>query len=148
MLGVRIEVGPEALDRVAGPVIRRKDGKPLVEGAHVSASDDAGIRMAVAHERPIGCDVQLVDGQTWSHLLGNHDVPLADVCRRLSGDEESFAIARVWSARESMKKLAGDALVPLVIDTTGDHRRVTFRSGESRIDTFVLRDCIVSVARN
>jgi hypothetical protein len=38
--------------------------------------------------------------------------------------------------------------VPLVVDTAGDHRRITFRSGSSRIDTFVLRDCVVSVARN
>ena len=147
-LGVRTEVGPNALDRVAGNVLRRKDGKPLVEGAHVSASHDAGIALAVLHEEPVGCDVQLVGDDDWDDVLGHHDAPLADVCMQLSGDEEPYAAARVWSARESLKKLAGDPLVPLVIDTTGDHRRVTFRSGNSRIDTFVLRDCVVSVARN
>ncbi|HYH07132.1 MAG TPA: SDR family NAD(P)-dependent oxidoreductase, partial [Thermoanaerobaculia bacterium] len=147
-LGVRIEVGPDALDRVAGPVLRRKDGKPLVEGTHVSASHDAGIGLAVRHEEPIGCDVQFVDMDAWNDLLGHHDAPLTGVCMQLSGDEEPFAAARVWSARESLKKLAGDPLVPLVVDTTGDHRRVTFRSGNRRIDTFVLRDCVVSVARN
>ncbi|HYC89850.1 MAG TPA: SDR family NAD(P)-dependent oxidoreductase [Thermoanaerobaculia bacterium] len=147
-LGVRTEVGPHALDRVAGPVLRRKDGKPLVEGGHVSASHDAGIGLAVRHETPVGCDVQYVDGDDWDDVLGHHDAPLADVCMQLSGDEEPFAAARVWSARESLKKLAGDPLVPLVIDATGDHRRVTFRSGNSRIDTFVLRDCVVAVARN
>ncbi|HUR82234.1 MAG TPA: polyketide synthase dehydratase domain-containing protein, partial [Thermoanaerobaculia bacterium] len=148
VLGVRTEVGPHALDRVAGPILRRKDGKPLSLRVHVSASDDAGIRMAVAHEHPVGCDVQSVDGQEWDDVLGRHDDALADVCMQLSGDNDSYAAARVWSARESMKKLAGDALVPLVIDNAGDHRRVTFRSGNSRIDTFVLRDCIVAVARN
>ena len=147
-LGVRIVIGPNALERAGGPVLRRKDGKPLVEGVHVSASHDAGIDFAVAHERPVGCDVQQVDGQPWCHVLGRHDAPLADVCMKLSGDGESHAAARVWSARESLKKLAGDALVPLVVDTTGDHRRVTFRSGTSRIDTFVLRDCVVAVAVN
>jgi enediyne polyketide synthase len=147
-LGVRTEVGANALDRVSGPVLRRKDGKPLVEGAHVSASHDAGINLAVRHGAPIGCDVQQVDGGDWDDVLGHHDAPLTDVCMQLSGDEEPFAAARVWSARESLKKLAGDPLVPLVIDTTGDHRRITFRSGNSRIDTFVLRDCVVSVARN
>ena len=148
-LGFRIEVGPNALDRVAGPVLRRKDGKPLVEGGHVSASHDAGISMAVRHEDPVGCDVQFVDlDDEWDDLLGHHDAPLAGVCMEISGDDEPFAAARVWSARESLKKLAGDPLVPLVIDATGDHRRVTFRSGNSRIDTFVLRDCVVSVARN
>jgi enediyne polyketide synthase len=147
-LGVRIEVGPGALDRVAGPVLRRKDGKPFMEGAHVSASHDAGIGLAVRHESPIGCDVQFVDSDGWDDVLGHHDGPLTDVCMQLSGDDEPFAAARVWSARESLKKLAGDPLVPLVVDTAGDHRRVTFRSGNSRIDTFVLRDCVVSVARN
>ena len=148
-LGVRVEVASDALQRVAfGPVVRRKDGKPLLEGAHVSASHDAGIGLAVRHEQPVGCDVQAVAGQPWRDILGRHDAPLADVCRRLSGDEEPYAAARVWSARESMKKLAGDPLVPLVIDAAGDHRRVTFRSGRSRIDTFVLRDCVVAVARN
>ncbi|HEX6096003.1 MAG TPA: beta-ketoacyl synthase N-terminal-like domain-containing protein [Thermoanaerobaculia bacterium] len=147
-LGVRTEVGANALDRVAGPALRRKDGKPLVEGAHVSASHDAGINLAVRHGAPIGCDVQQVDGDGWDDVLGHHDAPLADVCMQLSGDDEPFAAARVWSARESLKKLAGDPLVPLVVDAAGDHRRVTFRSGNSRIDTFVLRDCVVSVARN
>ncbi len=148
-LGVRIEVAEDALDRVAGPVLRRKDGKPLVEGAHVSASHDGGIGMAVAHETPVGCDVQVVDDDDrWDDLLGHLDLPLADVCTRLSGDDKPYAAARVWSARESMKKLAGDPLVPLIVDTCGDHRRVTFRSGNSRIDTYVLRDCVVAVARN
>lgn len=148
-LGVRIEVAADALARVAGPVIRRKDGKPLVEGTHVSASHDGGIGLAVAHEDPVGCDVQVVDDDgRWHDLLGHHDLPLADVCTRLSGEDKPYAAARVWSARESMKKLAGDPLVPLILDTCGDHRRVTFRSGNSRIDTFVLRDCVVAVARN
>ena len=148
-LGVRIEVAEDALDRVAGPVLRRKDGKPLMEGAHVSASHDGGIGLAVAHETPVGCDVQVVDDDDrWDDLLGHHDLPLADVCTRLSGDDMPYAAARVWSARESMKKLAGDPLVPLIVDTCGDHRRVTFRSGDSRIDTYVLRDCVVAVARN
>ena len=92
--------------------------------------------------------MQFVDDQPWDDILAHHDGPLADVCTRLSGDDKPFAAARVWSARESMKKLAGDPLVPLILDTCGDHGRVTFRSGSSRIDTFVLRDCVVSVARN
>ena len=147
-LGVRIEVAADALNRVAGSVVRRKDGKPMIEGAHVSASHDGGIGLAVRDERPVGCDVQVVDHQPWDDLLGRQDVSLADVCTRLSGDARSFAAARVWTARESMKKLAGDPLVPLILDTCGEHRRVTFRSGGSRIDTYVLRDCVVAVARN
>jgi len=147
-LGVRIEVAVDALDRIAGPVLRRKDGKPVLEGSHVSASHDGEIGLAVVHERPVGCDVQIVDSDEWDDLLGHHDVPLADVCTRLSGDDKQYAAARVWTARESMKKLAGDPLVPLIVDHCGDHRRVTFRSGNSRIDTFVLRDYVVAVAQN
>ena len=151
-LGVRTEVAPDALDRLAVPVLRRKDGKPLPAGehagSHVSASHDGEIGLAVAHEKPVGCDVQIVDTGEWNDVLGYHDAPLADVCTRLSGDDRPYAAARVWSARESMKKLAGDPLVPLTVDTCGDHRRVTFRSGQSRIDTFVLGDYIVAVAQN
>ena len=147
-LGVRIEVAANALERLAGPVLRRKDGKPLLEGSHVSASHDGEIGLAVQHEKPVGCDVQSVGGGDWDGILGHHDVPLADVCTRLSGDGKPFSAARVWSARESLKKLAGDPLVPLTVDHCGDHRRVTFRSGTSRIDTFVLRDYVVAVAQN
>ncbi len=147
-LGVRTEVAVDALERLAGPVLRRKDGKPLVEGAHVSASHDGDIGLAVAHAKPVGCDVQVVDGGQWDDLLGHHDGPLADVCTRMSGDDKSYSAARVWSARESLKKLAGDPMVPLTVDHCGDHRRVTFRSGNSRIDTFVLRDYVVAVAQN
>ena len=150
-LGVRTEVAVDALERLAGPTLRRKDGKPLVGdlSSHVSASHDGGIGLAVMHETPVGCDVQIVDDTSnWDTLLGYHDAPLADVCTRMSGDQMSYSAARVWTARESMKKLAGDALVPLIVDHCGDHRRVTFRSGDSRIDTFVLRDYVVAVARN
>ena len=148
-LGVRAEVAGDALQRLAGPVLHRKDGKPLVEGTHVSASHDGDIGLAVAHEKPVGCDVQVVDyDENWADLLGHHDGPLADVCTKLSGDAKPYSAARIWSARESLKKLAGDPLVPLTVDHCGDHRRVTFRSGESRIDTYVLRDCVVAVARN
>ena len=146
-LGVRTEVAVNALERLAGPVLRRKDGKPLLEGSHVSASHDGELGLAVVHEKPVGCDLQAVDGE-WDNVLGFHDRPLADVCTRLSGDDEPYSAARVWSARESLKKLAGDPLVPLIVDTCGDHRRVTFRSGNSRIDTFVLRDYVVAVAQN
>jgi enediyne polyketide synthase len=151
-LGVRIEVASDALQRIShsltGAVLRRNDGKPVTEGAHVSASHDGGVGLAVLHENPVGCDVQKVNGQPWDDILARHDLPLTDVCIRVSGDEKRFAAARVWSARESLKKLAGDPLVPLVVDAAGDHRRVTFRSGNSRIDTYVLRDCVVAVARS
>ena len=43
--------------------------------------------------------------------------------------------------------LATVVRAPLVVDTCGTHGRVTFRSGAHRIDTFVMRDCVVAVAK-
>jgi len=129
------------------PVLRRHDGKPLAADGHISRSHDAGVTLTVTHATPVGVDVQHVNGQKWDDLLSAHDGGLTDICIRLSGDERRFASARIWSARESMKKLSGDALVPMIVDTCGSHGRVTFRSGPHRIDTFVMRDCVVAVAK-
>ncbi len=130
-------------------VLHRHDGKPLAAHGHISRSHDtdAGVTLAVAHHTPVGVDVQTVGDHPWDDIIGSHDGPLTDVCIRLSGDERPHAAARVWSARESMKKLSGDALVPLVVDDAGTHGRVTFRSGPHRIDTYLMRDCVVAVAR-
>jgi len=141
-LSVRVHVGDPDI-----PMMHRHDGKPLVANGHVSRSHDGEIALTVTHEKPVGVDVQRVGGHPWNDITGAHDGSLAEVCTRLSGDERAHAEARVWSARESMKKLGGDAQVPLVVDAAGKHGRVTFRSGVHRIDTFVMRDCVVAVAK-
>lgn len=145
-LDVRVRVG-----NGESPVLHRHDGKPLAAHGHISRSHDSEVTLTVTHEKPVGVDVQKVlrhaSLQHWDDIIGPHDRGLADVCVRLSGDDRRYAAARVWSARESMKKLAGDALVPLVIDTCGTHGRVTFRSGPHRIDTYLMRDSIVAVAK-
>jgi len=141
-LSVTVRVGDAEV-----PVSHRHDGKPLVARGHISRSHDADVALTVTHETPVGVDVQHVNGEPWDAIIGAHDGGLADVCARISGGDRRFAAARIWSARESMKKLAGDALVPLVVDAAGTHGRVTFRSGAHRIDTFVMRDCVVAVAK-
>ena len=140
-LNIRVRLGdPEV------PIVRRKDGKPFVAQGHVSRSHDGGIELTVTHEKPVGVDVQHVNGEPWDTIIGPHDGGLAETCKRVSGDEHRFAAARVWTARESMKKLAGDALAPMVVENAGKHGRVTFRSGAHRVDTFVMKDCVVAVA--
>lgn len=141
-LSVAVRVG-----ETETPVLHRHDGKPLAAHGHISRSHDAGVMLTVTHHQPVGVDVQHVNGQVWDDILAPHDGGLTDVCIRLSGDERRYAAARIWSARESMKKLGGDGLVPLIIDTCGSHGRVTFRSGPHSIDTFVMRDCVVAVAK-
>ena len=141
-LSVAVRVG-----ETETPALRRHDGKPLAMDGHISRSHDAGVLLTVTHARPVGVDVQHVNGQVWDDLLAPHDGSLAVICARLSGDEHRFAAARIWSARESMKKLGGDALVPLVVDQCGSHGRVTFRSGPHDIDTYVMRGCVVAVAQ-
>jgi enediyne polyketide synthase len=141
-LDVKVRVGESD-----APVLHRHDGKPLIADGHISRSHDSEVTLTVTHERPVGVDVQQIEGQHWDSIIGPHDGGLTDVCARLSGDDRSHAAARIWSARESMKKLSGDALVPLIIDTCGNHGRVTFRSGPHRIDTYLMRDSIVAVAK-
>lgn len=141
-LSVAVHVGESA-----APVLRRHDGKPLAAHGHISRSHDAGVMLTVTHARPVGVDVQHVNGQVWDDLLAPHDGSLTDVCAGVSGDDRRFAAARIWSARESMKKLGGDALVPLIVEQCGSHGRVTFRSGPHDIDTFVMRGCVVAVAQ-
>ena len=104
-------------------------------------------RLTVPDEKPVGVDVQSVEGQPWDEIIAAQDHHLADVCVRLTGDQRPYANARIWSARESMKKLAGDALAPLIVDTCGSHRRVTFRSGRHSIATYIMRDRVVAVAK-
>jgi len=141
-LSVRVHVGDSEL-----PILHRHDGKPLLANGHVSRSHDAGIELTVTHHTPVGVDVQHVDGESWDSIMGAHDGGIAEVASKMSGDDRKSSAARVWSARESMKKLSGDALVPLVVDTAGTHGRVTFRSGAHRIDTFKMRNCVVAVAK-
>lgn len=141
-LSVAVRVGD-----LETPILHRHDGKPLTEHGHISRSHDGAVALTVTHEKPVGVDVQQVTGQEWDGLIAPHDDGLADVCTRLSGDERPLAAARIWSARESVKKLAGDALAPMVLDNCGTHGRVTFRSGRHHIDTYVMRDCVVAVAK-
>jgi enediyne polyketide synthase len=141
-LSVGVRVGEPEM-----AILHRHDGKPLVEQGHVSRSHDGALALTVTDEKPVGVDVQSVEGQPWDEIIAAQDHHLADVCIRLTGDQRPYANARIWSARESMKKLAGDALAPLVVDTCGSHRRVTFRSGPHRIDTFVMQGRVVAVAK-
>jgi hypothetical protein len=72
---------------------------------------------------------------------------LADLCVAGGGDSLEFAAARISSARESLKKLSGNALAPLVVEAFAARRRVTFRSGLTNVDTLAIGDRIIAVAQ-
>lgn len=150
---VRVFIGSASSDdamraaaRTQALPVRRDDGKPRLDGHHVSASHDGALTMGVAAQSAVGCDLQVVDGHPWATILHPRDLALANVCAEASGDDERVAAARVWAARESAVKACGDALLPLTFDAAGPLRRVTFAAGNTRVDTFAIGDRIAAIA--
>jgi len=125
--------------------LRRADGKPFVDGAHVSASHADGITLAVTHAAPVGCDLQQVADDALT-LLVSADRAVAVLASSASQEAEAVAATRVWSAREAMKKATGNGSPPLVFDSCSAPGRVTFAAGAYRIETFLMRDRIAAVA--
>ena len=121
---------------------KRADGKPEIAGdaqTTVSISHSEELTMAVAGTHVIGCDAETIvqrDGRLWHDLLGADGHTLARLTADRSGDDESAAQTRVWSARECLKKAGVAADVPLIIgEVTNDHW-VLFHSGNHRVATW------------
>jgi enediyne polyketide synthase len=128
-------------------VAYRPDGRPLVDGAHVSSSHAAGVTFAVASERHIACDVERAvprSEEDWGALLGADGLAAARVVASGRGEDLAIAATRVWGAIESLRK-AGHASVSLT-DGTGPEpgRWAVLRSGSARIASFVTGLCGVA----
>lgn len=130
-----------ALRSLLGPetaVRHRPDGKPEVDGRHVSASHGAGVTLAVSGARPLGCDVETVverDEAQWAGLLGESGLALARLLAAERGEGLSLAGTRVWGAIECLRK-NGRAVAELTLEPAGPDRWVRLRSGRARIAGF------------
>lgn len=127
-----------ALGRPA--VVRhRPDGRPETEGALISASHGAGVTLAVAAERPVGCDVEVVatrSDEDWAGLIGKDGHALARLLAEENAESPAVAATRVWSAVECLRK-TGRAQAPLAV--AGAPRRdgwILLRSGGATVATF------------
>ncbi|MFR9798345.1 SDR family NAD(P)-dependent oxidoreductase [Streptomyces sp. MS06] len=122
-------------------VAYRPDGKPIAAGGHVSAAHGAGVTFAVAGDRPVGCDVEVVEPRSdreWRDLLGAEGVALADLLATERGEDLSLAATRVWGAIECLRK-AGQARVAVTADAPvpgQDGTWAVLRAGFSRIASF------------
>jgi enediyne polyketide synthase len=119
-----------AIRQAAGEDIgvdRRADGKPELRGRpgmHVSAAHAGDLTLAVAHDRPVGCDVELVAPRStreWQDLLGHERYALAGQIAGRTGEGLDAAATRVWCTIESMYKAGGPPEAPLtLLYATGD----------------------------
>ena len=150
--GLRIVAGrltsDAAMQRAAATAtlpIRRGDGKPSIPNSPllVSASHAGPITIAVAHAQAVGCDLQQLDGASRELAGGGTLVSLAAAEARETHD---LGAARVWSAREALKKATANGAGPLVFDSCGPLLRVTFRAGAFRIDTFRIAGHIAAIS--
>jgi enediyne polyketide synthase len=133
-------------DRSAAPVARRSDGKPLAPEGYVSVATSRDLRLTVLAKSPVGCDLQAVDGYPWGQLTNPQDTGLIGASAADGGDDIEVASARVWSARESLKKLSGNPMAPLVFEAAESLGRVNYRSGATSISTFILGGHVVAFA--
>ena len=88
-------------------VRRRPDGKPMVEGACVSAAHCGPWTLAVSGAAPLGCDLELASPRSdseWGDLLGVEAWGLAAHLARAVGESIHISATRVWSALECLKK--------------------------------------------
>jgi enediyne polyketide synthase len=135
----------EVIRRALGddvPVRRRGDGKPEVAGAEaVSVSHFGDLTLAVAGRGELGCDIEGVarpPASSWAHVLGTDALAVARAAQDATGEPFDTSATRVWTALESVKKAAGSARVPLVLDSTSCDGVVTMLAGDGRVATMTL----------
>jgi len=125
-----------------GPVERRYDGRPEVEGRAVSAAHADGLTLAVAGEGTVACDVELVVGRAetmWQDLLGRNRFDLA---AGIAGDLDEgldTTATRLWAASECVQKAGSARSAPLTVATCSSDGWVLLRSGGAPIATYAGR---------
>ena len=119
----------------------RPDGRPEVDGAHLSASHTSELTVAVTAAEPVTCDVETVLGRTaadWAGLLGADLLPVVAAVRAETGEDADTAGARVWSALECVRK-TGASTQALSLHSARRDGWVLLSAGTARIATWVTR---------
>lgn len=93
----------------------RDDGRPEASSRSmsVSASHSGALTLAVLSETDsVGCDLERVvsrEDESWEDLLGREGLGLATACAHQQAEPLAVSATRVWSAREALAKLSGEA---------------------------------------
>ena len=121
---------------------RRADGKPdPVDGRFCSRAYSAGWELAVGSVLPVGCDIEAVPGYdepTWTRMLGQADTALALAIGGMVGEPFALSAARVWTAREALKKAGAGAGAPVTLDATSSASWLLLVSGAARVYCSVI----------
>lgn len=129
-----------AVQRLLGldaSVVRTADGKPETGAIRISASHLRTTTLAVAADSAIGCDIEPIRDRPqdlWRSMLTSSFTLAEQVA---SDNEEGLdeAAARVWSARESLKKAGQSPEAPLTLSPVSHGEWVTLRSGSFVVAT-------------
>lgn len=88
----------------------RPDGKPEeweLSGTHLSRSHCGGLILTARSEQPVGCDMELCADRSetsWSGLLGEHWLSLAQTLANESNIPTQDAATQVWTLKEGLRK--------------------------------------------
>ncbi|XKK42107.1 SDR family NAD(P)-dependent oxidoreductase [Nocardiopsis sp. ARC36] len=138
----RREATAAALRRALGrpvPVRHRPDGRPEVDGAHVTVSHGAGVTLAVAADSAVGCDIEEVVPRGRADragLLGPDALAAAELLTAETGEDADTAATRLWTVLECLRKL-GTATRSVVLDGVRPDRWAVFTAGGFTVATFV-----------
>ena len=147
--GLRVAVEPgearesrrhRVLARLLGPdpvEVRRPDGKPEFAGSEVSLAHNGSVTFAVASDRPLGCDVEAAEPETWRQLLGEERAALAAHVAETIGETPLLAAGRIWGALEGLKKAGAAPDEPLRLREVTADGWVLFHAGARVVATYV-----------
>lgn len=153
--GTRVQRRARGVRRLLGPdvVVRgRGDGRPEVStGALVSVTHSGDLTMVATAPGPVGVDLVRrdadgVDSVPWDDLLGADGTALAEVLAEAApGEDPQTARARVWAAREALRKCTGSPAGPLVLRRR-EGRWTVLASGAVTVITHADSESVAAVA--
>ncbi len=91
-------------------ILHEKSGKPYIFGNPIffSLSDSGNIAAVALHRRPIGVDLELISGRTFSTVSKKFSP------RELKEIDNEIAFLRHWTAREAYVKMIGESIFSYV----------------------------------
>jgi enediyne polyketide synthase len=123
-------------------VVRRPDGRPLAQDAHVSTAHANGVTLAVTGDMTVTCDIEEAvarPADVWRDLLGSARSKLSETLAADRDEDLDVAATRVWAATECLQKAGEPITAPLTVAATSDDGWLLLASGERTIATYVTR---------
>ncbi|HSK70384.1 MAG TPA: SDR family NAD(P)-dependent oxidoreductase [Pyrinomonadaceae bacterium] len=124
-------------------IFYRGDGKPeVIGGKFVSASHAGDLTLAVAGEKQIACDIEIVeerDEETWRDLLGDDGFRLARTVAAEAKEDFNISANRIWTAKECLKKMDASSSGNLTFLSTKQGGWVILASGNRELFSYITK---------